>query len=320
MRRKTDSTPSTRRRLPPLNSLKAFEAAARLGNIVRAAEELCVTRGAISQQIRLLEDHLGVELFLRDAHRIKLAPAAQSLLPIVTYALDAIAAETGKLRRSKLHGRITVAVAPAFGSKWLLYHLHEFLEAHPGLDVRIETLPTYSRALPPDCDIAIEYGYGSWPEHFVHRLEPSYYAPICSPKLLNAAPAPIRAPADLQHLRLIHDDDGARWQRWLSAASAPMVNPKKGLFLDNFVYAIDAAAAGLGVILADPITTGAHLASGTLVRILDAFYPDAGTYCVVIPKEKRENSLVQAFHAWLVAEPSLVSARNADPSWRTASA
>lgn len=310
---------STRRRLPPLNALKAFEAAARLGNIVRAAEELCVTRGAISQQIRLLEDHLGVELFQRNAHRIKLAPAAQSLLPIVSYALDAIAVEAGKLRGSALKGRITVAVAPAFGSKWLLYHLHEFLETHRELDIRIETLPTYSDSLPADCDIAIEYGYGQWPDHFVHRFEPCYYAPICSPKLLNAAPAAVRAPADLRHLRLIHDDDGARWQRWLQAAGARMVNPRKGLFLDNFVYAIDAAVAGLGVILADPITTGAHLENGTLVRILDSFYPDAGSYCIVIPKEKRENDLVKAFFAWLIAEPSLANARNADPSWRTAS-
>ncbi len=304
-----------RRRLPPLNALKAFEAAARLESFSRAADELCVTRGAIGQQIKALEDYLGVELFDRSSHRIRLAPAGQSLLPVATYALDALAQEAAKLRKSGLQGRITVAAAPAFGSKWLLSHLADFLQVHPEIDVRVESLLVYSQELPADCDLAIAYGFGDGEDHLVQQLGPSYYAPICSPRLLNSVSKAIRAASDLDALRLIHDDDGSRWRRWLSAAQAPTVNPMKGLFLDNFVYAIDAALAGLGVILADPITTGADLKSGNLVRILDDFYPDKGGYSIVIPHAKRANPLVMAFHSWLTKESLLGRAAGADFYW-----
>lgn len=304
-----------RRRLPPLNALKAFEAAARLGSVSRAADELCVTRGAIGQQIKTLEDYFGVELFDRSAHRIRLAPAGQSLLPVASYALDAIAKESAKLGKSGLQGSITVAAAPAFCSKWLLFHLEDFLQVHPEIDIRIETLPVYPDELPAGCDLAIAYGSDEWPDHVVHRLERNYYAPICSPRVLNTVSKPIRVPSDLDGVRLIHDDDGTRWQRWLTAAGATIVNPRKGLFLDNFVYAIDAALAGLGVVLADPITTGAYLKSGTLVRILDSFFPDKGSYNVIIPDAKRGNPVVMAFFAWLTSEAILGGAADPDFYW-----
>ncbi len=307
-----------RRRLPPLNSLKAFEAAARLGSLARAADELCVTRGAIGQQIKTLEDFLGVELFIRTSHRISLAPAGQSLLPVATYALDAIAAEAGKLRKSGLQGRLEVATAPAFGSKWLLFHLEEFLQLHPEIDVRLQTLPVYSGQLPAECDIAIAYGLGDWPGHRIHRLGQTHYAPICSPRLLSSAAKVVSTPQDLDGLRLIHDDDGTRWRHWLNSAAVIGINPRKGLFVDNFVYAIDAALAGLGVILADPITTGAQLRAGTLLRILECAYPDRGFYSIVIPEAKEENPLVQAFFQWLTSNPEMSSIAVSENAWSLA--
>jgi LysR family glycine cleavage system transcriptional activator len=289
------------RRLPPLNAIKAFEAAARLGNIAQAAAELNVTRGAVSQQIKLLEDFLGVDLFDRGARRMTLSAAGQALLPVLSHALDSIAGEAAKLKRPELRGQLVVASAPAFGSKWLLRHLADFIRLYPEVDIRIRTIQPLARELPVDCDVAIEWGHGHWPGSTVYPFDPADLTPVCSPKLINALPQKIRSPNDLQHVRLIHDDDGTRWRRWLAETGATAVNPAKGLFLDNFVYALDAAVAGLGVVLADPVTTAEDMRTGALVSPLDHKLPGDGSYHVVVPRGREANLLASAFVSWLLA-------------------
>jgi LysR family glycine cleavage system transcriptional activator len=289
------------RRLPPLNAIKAFEAAARLGDIAQAAVELNVTRGAVSQQIKLLEEYLAVELFDRGARRITLSAAGQALLPVLTHALDSIAGEAAKLKRPDLRGQLIVASAPAFGSKWLLRHLADFLRLYPEVDIRVRTIPPSVSELPEDCDVVIEWGHGHWPGHTVYPFDPADLTPVCSPKLINTLPQKIRSPNDLQHVRLVHDDDGTRWRRWLAAAGATGVNPAKGLFLDNFVYALDAAVAGLGVVLADPVTTEEDMRTGALVSPLDHKLPGDGSYNVVVPRGRENNALTHAFVSWLLA-------------------
>ncbi|MFZ5791305.1 MAG: LysR substrate-binding domain-containing protein [Pseudomonadota bacterium] len=294
------------RRLPPLNALKAFEAAARAGHIGRAAEELKVTRGAVSQQIKILEEHLGVVLFDRVSNRLCLTASGQAFLPVVSYALDAIANEALKLQRPNLQGRLTVAAAPALASKWLLFQIDEFWAAYPDIDVRVRVIAPHSRELPEDCDVAIEYGHGNWPGRWVQAFDPADLTPVCSPKLLNASSYRLHAPADLERFRLIHDDDGTMWRRWLTAAGAAGLDARRGLFVDNFVYALDAAVAGLGVALADRVTTAFYLSSGALVRPLDYVFPGTGSYYIVVDPARRELPLVKAFVSWIMTPHALL--------------
>src|SRR5690348_10422810 len=193
------------RRLPPLNSLRAFEAVARHLSISKAAEELSVTPAAVSHQIKTLEDHLGVALFRRDKRNLMLSDAGQACLPGIREGFERLAAAVGEIDSLGLAGILTVSVAPSFAAKWLLPRLDSFQAKHPDIDVRVSAsmqLVDFSR---DDVDMAIRYGSGRYPELIVEKLMTEAVFPVCSPKLMKGKDAP-NSPDALRSHTLLHDD------------------------------------------------------------------------------------------------------------------
>ena len=191
------------RRLPPLNALKAFEAAARHESFTRAAEELCVTQGAVSHQVKALEGHLGIKLFNRERQKLVITEAGRAYLEIIRDALDRIAAGTERLLQRQSAGVLTVTTSPNFASKWLVHRLARFAEAHPGIDLRISASLHHVDFAREDVDLAIRHGDGQASGLHVTRLCAEELIVVCSPKLLAGKNA-IRKPSDLSRHPLLH--------------------------------------------------------------------------------------------------------------------
>jgi len=218
-----------KRSLPPLNGLRAFEAAARHMSFTDAAEELSVTQAAISHQVRGLEQRLGLKLFVRRNRSLLLSEAGQAYLPSVRAAFDQLNEATEKLLQKDRGGHLTVTTTASFATKWLVPRLGGFQRANPEIDVRISTgtgLIDFSRE---DVDIGIRYGRGQWPGLVADRLVGEDVMPVCAPSLLKG-PNPLRKPADLKRFTLLHigsfPDD---WQVWLTAAGIKGIEDKTAL-------------------------------------------------------------------------------------------
>ena len=292
-----------KRRLPSLNGLRAFEAAARHQSFTRAAEELNVTQTAISHQIKRLEEQLGVRLFLRRNRRLLLTEEAQAYLPALRAAFDQLNEATERLLRRDSQGRLTVSTLNSFATKWLVPRLAGFQEAHPELDLRITTSDTFIDFRRDDVDLAIRYGLGEWPGlEAVHLVSEDVF-PVCSPRLL--AELPLERPEDLARHTLLHHtgwrDD---WQMWLTAVGIDSVDPSKGLEFDAELTMYQAAMDGLGVALGDAPLVEPDLAAGRLVKPLDIKLPRQAAYYIVAPRETWDHPKIQAFRAWLLATVS----------------
>src|SRR5437879_9609568 len=172
------------RRLPPLNALRSFEAAARHESFTRAAEELCVTQGAVSHQVKALEAELGIKLFNRERQRLIITESGREYLAIVRDALDRIAMGTERLVQRQNSGALTVSTSPDFAAKWLVHRLGRFAEAHPEIDLRVSATMHHVDFAREDVDIAVRHGDGNWPGHDVMRLSPEQLFAVCSPKLV----------------------------------------------------------------------------------------------------------------------------------------
>jgi LysR family glycine cleavage system transcriptional activator len=286
------------RRLPPLNPLRAFEAAARHGEVSRAAGELNVTHSAVSHQVRVLEETLGIKLFERRGRRLKLTEAGQSYLGAVQQALDLIADASARVLRPAPEGRLTVASPPAFATKWLIRRIGRFLEAYPRISLTIRPYQLGNRDLIDSSDVFIEYGNGHWERKWVRLLSQIDFFPICSPRLLNRLP--LRAPEDLRLHTLLHDDIGGNWARWLAAAGVDGVDAASGLVLHNANLSIDAAVLGYGVALGDPVLAAENLANGTLIRPIQFSIPATENYYVICEYDRMTSPMVRAFLEWLL--------------------
>src|SRR5437667_11762709 len=171
-----------RPRLPPLNALKAFEAAARHESFTRAAEELCVTQGAVSHQVKALEVELAIKLFNRERQRLIITEAGKDYLTVVRDALDRIAAGTERLLQRQNSGVLTVSTSPDFAAKWLVYRLGRFAEAHPGIDLRVSATMHHIDFVREEVDVAVRHGGGNWGGLDAVRLWTEQRLPVCSPK------------------------------------------------------------------------------------------------------------------------------------------
>ena len=205
------------RRLPPLNALKAFEAAARHESFTRAAEELCVTQGAVSHQVKALEVELGIKLFNRERQRLVITGAGRDYLTVIRDALDRIAVGTERLMQRQSSGVLTVSTSPDFAAKWLVHRLGRFSESHPEIDLRISATMHHVDFAREDVDLAVRHGDGNWPGHDVIRLSPEQLFAVCSPKLLAGRHRLVR-PSDVLKFPLLHLDDRKAWTRWLEVA------------------------------------------------------------------------------------------------------
>src|SRR5215217_2829278 len=228
------------RRLPALNALKSFEAAARHESFTRAAEELCVTQGAVSHQVKALEEQLGLKLFYRERQGLAITESGRDYLAVVRDAFDRISLGTERLMQRQSSGVLTVSTSPDFAAKWLVHRLGRFSESHPEIDLRISATMHHVDFAREDVDLAVRHGDGNWPGHDVIRLSPEQLFVVCSPKLL-AGPHRLVRPSDVLKFPLLHLDDRKAWTRWFEVAGVPDAEPSQGPVLNRVSMVTDAA-------------------------------------------------------------------------------
>jgi LysR family glycine cleavage system transcriptional activator len=295
------------RRLTHLNGIRAFEAAARHMSFAKAAEELNVTPAAVSQQIKTLEDYLGVALFKRTKRALFLTDTAQTILPAAREGFDLLASALARARAAGPRDRLVVSVAPSVAAKWLMPRLERFIAQHPEVDIRIDTNSRLADFAREDVDVAVRYGAGDWPGLESTPLMNEHIYPVCSPRLM-AGKHPLRTIDDLRHHTLIHDGTlphGSAfpsWAIWLEAAGAPGVDSTRGLHVNASMLAIQAAVDGQGVALGRSVLVEDDVATGRLVRPFAATLPLRYAYYVVHPKTLAKDSRVPLFRRWLLAE------------------
>jgi LysR family transcriptional regulator, glycine cleavage system transcriptional activator len=288
------------RRLPPLNALKAFEAVARSESFTRAAEELCVTKGAVSHQVKALEASLGIKLFVRERQRLILTETGRDYLAVVRDALDRIADATQRLVGRQTSGALTVSTSPDFAAKWLVHRLDRFGEAHPEIDLRVSATLHHVDFAREDVDLAIRHGDGNWAGLGAVRLCSERLFPVCSPRLVSGRNRITKA-ADLLKFPLLRLDDWKTWSRWFEAAGVS--NPvAHGPVLDQASMLIDAAVDGHGIALARTMLAAWDLLNGRLVRPIDVCLRIPKTYWIVCPKATAGLPKITLFREWLLAQ------------------
>jgi LysR family glycine cleavage system transcriptional activator len=289
------------RRLPPLNTLPDFEAAARHLSFTKAAEELNVTHGAVSRQVKSLEDYLGVPLFRRLNRALRLTDEGQTYARSVRALLDSLAESTRRLRAARDAG-LTVSTTFSFTSGWLVPRLGRFRALHPEIDVRLQANDRVTDFERDNVDLAIRYGRGQYPGLAAERLLSDDYAPVGSPALLKGK-HPLRKPADLRHHVLLHEENNeVDWRMWLAAAGIEGIDASRGPIFSHSPMAIQAAIHGEGVALGRTALIEEELASGRLVRLFDLRLKADMAYYIVHPPRAVERPMVRAFRDWLLAE------------------
>jgi LysR family glycine cleavage system transcriptional activator len=285
-----------------LNNLKAFEAAARHESFTRAAEELCVTQGAVSQQVKALEEGLGIKLFNRERQRLAITEAGRDYLTIVRDALDRIAVGTERLLQRQSAGVLTVSTSPDFAAKWLVHRLGHFAEQRTGIDLRVSAAMHHVDFAREDVDMAVRHGDGNWPGLDAVQLSTEQLFVICSPKLLSGRR--LGKPADILKFPLIHLDSRADWTKWLRTAGMNDDNVKHGPVLNRASMVIDAAINGQGIALARTTLAAWDLLNGRLARPFSEALRLSKTYWIVCPKVTSSVPKITTFRDWLLAEAS----------------
>ncbi|OGB78666.1 MAG: LysR family transcriptional regulator [Burkholderiales bacterium RIFOXYC12_FULL_60_6] len=308
-------------RLPPLNALRAFEAAARHLSFKNAALELSVTPTAVSHQIKLLEDFLELPLFDRLTRALALTPQGEAMLPKVREGLACFAAAVESAHAHVDQGRLIVVLPPSFATRWLVPRLRRFALQEPSLSLHvIRSLSTVDGnqaagiAAPEPVDlrqedslVAIRFGSGVYPGYHVDRMFGSDYIAVCSPCLLEADP-PLRVPADMRHQVLLHDDAsagdriGPGWDEWFRLAGVTGVDTKAGPHFGDSGMAYVAALDGLGVALASKPLVATAMTQGRLVAPFDLAVGQNHAYYLVIQESIFNRPAVQAFRQWLLEE------------------
>lgn len=290
-----------RRRLPPLNALPSFEAAARHLSFSKAADELHVTHGAVSRAIRQLETHLGVRLFTRTTRSVGLTPIGSSYAAEVREALDHLAAATLSTTGQQSSGTLNISTLDSFAAKWLVPRLFRFRRANSDIDVRLATSEKLADFVSDGIDIAIRYGRGQYPGLKVELLLEEDISPACSPRLLEG-PHPLRTPADLAHHTLIHDEFHIDWAMWLGAAGIRGVDPHRGPRFYSSEHAVQAAVQGEGVVLGRSALVADDLAGGRLVQPFTLSLPAELAYYLAYPPRALQRHKVKVFRDWLMTE------------------
>jgi LysR family glycine cleavage system transcriptional activator len=315
-----DKNSSMTYRLPPLNALRAFEAAARHLSFKKAALELSVTPTAVSHQIKLLEESLGLPLFDRLTRALALTPQGEAMLPKVREGLECFVAAVESAHAHAEQGRLVVVVPPSFATRWLVPRLRRFAVAQPSLSLHvIRSLSTIDgnqsvgAAISEPADlrqedslVEIRFGSGSYPGSHVDRMFGSDYIAVCSPKLLTAEP-PLRVPADMRHQVLLHDDGagdriGPGWDEWFRLAGVSGVDTRAGPHFGDAGMVYVAALDGLGVALASRPLVANALAQGRLVAPFDIAVGQSHAYHLVMAESIVKRPAVQAFRQWLLEE------------------
>lgn len=266
-----------------------------------AAEELHVTPGAISQQIKLLEDRLGKPLFLRQTRRIELTEAGRLLLLPAQQAFRLLTDAVARVRGADNSKILTVSLLPSFAALWFVPRLGHFRARHPDIDVRISATPQLADVTRNEIDAVVRYGLGDYPGLHVEHLLADDLFPVCSPKLMEG-PIPLREPSDLAHHTLLHDELRQEWQLWMRAAGVEGLDISHGPSFSLWELAFQAAIAGQGVALGRSTLVEEYLASGKLVKPFHiSSHSRFGYYLVCLP-ERAEEPKIAALRTWLQEE------------------
>lgn len=283
--------------LPPLNSLKAFEATARLQSFTKAAEELNVTRAAVSQQVKSLEAYLDATLFERNGAQLNLTQAAHEYLPVVSHVFQSLSAATQHLFSRQQQAQLTLHVAHSFCSQWLMPRLADFHRQHPKISFKVSTT---ANAMPSNSDIAdveIINGYGEWQSQKAIQLTRENWIVVASPGFLHLNP--VRDLADLTRLpKLATGGYQETWQCWLEQQGYQGTSIKLTGEFEHSLLAIEAAVNQLGVLLVRDLLVEDHLQQGTLVKVGEWSMPSRGSHYMIIRDEEKPH--VKAFVDWIM--------------------
>jgi LysR family glycine cleavage system transcriptional activator len=313
-------------RLPPLNALRAFEAAARHLSFKDAAAELSVTPTAISHQIRGLEEYLDFPLFHRLTRALELTREGRAMLPKVRDGLQCFAAAIESTRQHPAGGRLLVTTPPAFASRWLIRHLPSFTAEHPEVQLHmsasLETIDAHDASgvsgleridvRDDESEVFIRFGRGQYDGCRVDRLFSPAYAVVCSPRLLFGM-RPLNVPADLRRHNLLHDEsivellDRPTWAEWLQLAGVSGIDPEAGTHFSDPGLVLSAAIDGVGVALASKPLVEAEVAAGRLAQPFELVIHRTQAYYLVVPEAVADRPVVSAFRQWLRREAAKVA-------------
>jgi LysR family glycine cleavage system transcriptional activator len=294
------------RPLPPLAALRTFEAAARLGSFTKAARELNVTPAAVSHQIRGLEEHLGVTLFRRTTRKLTMTDETLSAACTLREAFDRIGQSVEALRSSGKSGALSISTTSAFATRWLLRRIAGFQKLHPRVRLRVSSSPSAVDFDQGDVDVAVRIGRSAVESVSAVKLFHEWVAPVASPAFLRQHP--LRRPADIARLPLLHDDSMRRagrpqgWHEWFRVAGLPQVDTRGGDRFDDGHLALQAAAAGAGVALGRLVYAVDDLAAKRLRIALQPAVELGIAYYLLIPESRANLAAVKAFRVWIEAE------------------
>jgi LysR family glycine cleavage system transcriptional activator len=298
----------------PLNALRAFEAAGRNLSFTRAAEELFVTPAAVSQQVKMLENYLGLRLLRRNGRHLELTDAGLECLPEVNAGFDRLSASMERLARREADDFLTVSMSPCLGTLWMSPRLTRFQLTYPNIDIRVLAVINKYANGKYTSDVAIRYLPGPFPGCHVDPLMPEHVFPVCSPALLEKGP-PLRTPDDLRHHRLLHDE-GMRtvpgfpdWQAWLEFARVRGIDLQRGPRHSISSLVVQAALRGEGVALARSVLVADDIAAGRLVPLFDVQYPEVFHYYLVTATGGANHDKIRTFRSWIMGE--------AQSAWRS---
>lgn len=288
--------------LPSLNALRAFEATARQLSFKEAARELYVTPGAVSQQVKSLEETLGVILVRRLTRAIELTEAGHTLLATLRDCFEQMAVTVEQLVARDSSGPLTVSVLPSFAAKWLVPRLGRFQEQHPEIELHINAIDRLIDFAREDVDLGIRHGLGEYPDLRCDVLLPGNLYALCSPKLLRRGKPRLKKPEDLRHYTLLHAGSAAEWGMWLAAHGIQGVDAHRGPVFSDDALMLQAAIEGQGIAISTGALAAADMAAGRLVRPFDLALSEAFAYFLVCPHATADRPKIVAFREWIMAE------------------
>ncbi|MGJ7498755.1 transcriptional regulator GcvA [Variovorax sp. ZT5P49] len=285
--------------LPPLNALRAFEATARHLSVKNAADELCVTPGAVSQLVKTLELHLGVQLFRRVNRGVFLTDAGQAYLPPVRNAFRQISDATQKIAVPAETGLLTVSATPFFASAWLVPRLKSFQDAHPDIDLQVLTSNALADFSRDGVDVAIRHGMGQYPGLASQRVLTVEMVPVAAPALVAEHGKP-KKPADLLRWPRVNDADRKGWRLWFEAQGIEDAGPARGPSFDDAGLLLQAVLAGQGAALLPAAMMAPEIEQGRLVQLSKVTWLEDFAYYLACPEGSRDRPKVAAFRDWLL--------------------
>ena len=286
------------KRMPPMQALRAFEAAARTGSLTRAAEYLSLTHGAISHQIKALEESIGVRLIERAGRGIRATDDGERLATRVRAALAEIADAVREAGERSNPRQLRVSVMPSFAARWLLPRLGNFLARHPDIDLDVRSSMALVDFRRDDADVAIRHGFGNWPDVRAEFILNESHFPVCSPRLAARLPA---QPRDLARHTLLRSNDEF-WKPWFEAAGLDWEEPSRGPMFNDSALMLQAAVDGQGIALTRTSLIGNDIRNGLLVRLFDIEVPAPRRYYLVYPPRLAGSPKLAAFRQWLLDE------------------